>query len=177
MINVNFENKHEEHTKPEAGGYILKIVNTDNRESQMGVIIECDIAEGKYAGYYADLNSQFGFWGLSAYKSYKPKALYFFERFVNYLIESNPGYEWNQDETKWHGLKIGGIIGYEEYRANNGEIKERANIVDFCSVKDIELGYFSIPETKRIAPLNPPSGSVVNKSVNAGEWASVEGNE
>lgn len=173
MISVNFENVHEETTKPKAGGYILKIVNTDLRESQKGVIVECDIAEGEFAGYYANLNSEFGFWGLSAYKSYKPKALYYFEKFVNYLIESNPGYKWDCDETKWHGLKIGGIIGYEEYRANNGEIKTRAIITDFCSVQDIELGFYSIPELKRMPQSNPSVG-VVNKAVNKStEWETV----
>lgn len=136
MITVSFENIDNETRRndPTPGRYNFRIVNTIHREENEAVILELDIADGEFANHYSDLNAKYGFWGLSSYRSYKGGALKYFAKFVHDLEESNSGYKWDGDETKWHGLKIAGDLYFEEYIGNDGKQKTRARIKNFYPV-------------------------------------------
>lgn len=136
-ISIDNVNNNETNMKPSEGNYIFRIVNTIHRPEKEAVIIEFDIDEGEYKDYYSDLNSKFGFWALSDYRSYKGGAVKYFADFVHALEASNPGYEWDQDETKWHGLKIAGHLYHDEYTGNNGMPKKRERIDKFFPVSEI----------------------------------------
>ena len=66
------------YTGPQAGGYIATIISAVDNPEKKYLAIGLDIAEGDHAGYYKSLFERAGFWGLTSYRSYKPKARGFF---------------------------------------------------------------------------------------------------
>ena len=144
---------------PPAGGYVARITSVfDNKEKQY-LQIGLDIAEGDYAGYYTNLFEKANFWGLTSYRSYKPKARGFFKAFIEATEKSNDNFEWQWDEMKLLNLNVGIIIGLEDYIGNDGKIKTRPRVADFVSVTDIKDGNFTVPDHTKIQA--PPSSSGV----------------
>lgn len=155
MITVNFENVNEAGTnensnRPPAAAYMCKIVNVEHYESRQGIVVELDICGGAYDRHYSTLNEKFGFWALSSFRSYKPRALPYFKKFIKDVERSNPGYKWDGDETKLIGKEIGAVIGYREYIGNDGTKKTKEYIDAFISEEEYALGEFSVPELKKL---------------------------
>ena len=113
---------------PEPGGYVLKIINVEDVPGKEYLKIDYDFAEGEYANHYLSLFDRFGFWGGTMYKSYKDKSLGWFKAFISDVEASNPGYKWDNDEKKLEGRLFGAVLGAEEYRSNDGEVKESLKV-------------------------------------------------
>lgn len=151
---------------PEPGGYILKIINVEDVPNKEYLKIDYDFAEGEYKNHYLNLFDKFGFWGGAMYKSYKEKSLGWFKAFISDIEASNPGYKWDNDEKKLEGKLFGAVLGAEEYRSNDGEVKESLKVKKTTSIQDIRDGKFKIPKLKKLEESNA-SNEVVDASAQA----------
>ena len=148
---------------PEPGGYVLKIINVEDVPGKEYLKIDYDFADGEYANHYLSLFDKFGFWGGTMYKSYKEKSLGWFKAFISDVEASNSGYKWDNDEKKLEGKLFGAVLGSEEYRSNDGEIKESLKVKKTLPVQDIRDGKFKIPKLKKLEESNT-SNEVVDAS-------------
>lgn len=143
-----------------AGGYVIRITEATDEPSKEYLRITYDIAEGPEAGRYKNEEPD------NAYRhqfirSYKEKALGMFKAFTNALEESNKGYKWDWKESTLPGKILGVVIGYEEYEANDGNIKERQRIASCISADRVRQGDFKIPELKKLASSSKPAPGAV----------------
>ena len=167
MINVDISRVEEATNGPSlvpAGGYVTRIINVENRADKEGLVVELDIADGEYVGYYEKLNAERGFWGLSTFRSYKEKALPFFKKFVMSVERSNDGYHWDRDEEKLIGKLIGAVLQHEEYEANDGTVKTKVTVNSFDSVQNILDGKFKVPDKIILEKANRDNAVVDNSA-------------
>jgi len=132
------------------GGYVAKIMSVENVPNKQYLKIELDIAEGDDKGYYADLAQRAGFWGLTLYRSYKPKAAGMFKSFIDHVEQSNDGYTWNWDENTLEDMRVGIVLREEEYIGNDGSVKTRLVVSSTKSADDIRNGKFKVPKKKEL---------------------------
>ena len=151
------------------GGYIMLIRDAYTTQTSKGkdaVIVEADIAEGDYRGFFTDRHNadtraekEWPFQGRmvltiptddgSKGDNYLKTLL---KRFTTALEESNPGYVFDWDEKKFIGKRIGAVYGLEEYKdKKSGDYKMSARWSFVCSVQDIKTGNFQIPKDKTIS--------------------------
>lgn len=134
-----------------AGGYVVEIKAVEDVPSKEYLWVVYDVAEGPQRGFYSD---DFGLknpWAHRFARSYKESAKGMFKAFLCRLEESNPGWSlarWQQrcDERELVGLKLGVLLGLEQYTNEKGEDKERLNVVAVKAAHDIRDGNFSVPE-------------------------------
>ena len=150
MKSIDWSNVEEakDFERLQPGGYIAKITSVEDLPDKEYLRMEYDIADGDFAGYYQDLYRNRGFWGGSFIRSYKEKALSFFKAFKTAVENSNPGYQFNNDESTLKGTLIGLVLGEEEYKANDGSVKTRLYVDKTRSVKEIKSGNFEVPAKK-----------------------------
>lgn len=170
MNNINWDNVKEvqefEQVKP--GGYICGITKVEDVPDKEYLMIEYDIIEGKYKGYYKSLFDAKAFWVGRFIKSYKEKALPFFKAFKTAVELSNPGYIFMNDPHSLRGKKVGLVLAEEEYISNTGEVKTRLYVAQIRAVKAIKDGDFTVPQLKKLKEDNTssPSVNVNNTDVN-----------
>lgn len=152
---------------PVPGGYVCRIERATDNPNKKYLELEIDIVEGEYKDFYAELNDRAGFWGLKLYRSYKDTAKGMFKGFLEDVGESNPGFAWDWDEKKLEGLRIGAVIGEEEYQTNDGQIKTRLKVTATKTVQQIEEGKYRVPSLKKLESANK-GNEVVNNAVPAG---------
>jgi hypothetical protein len=115
-------------------GYVCKILNAQVKDGTKGQYLQIayDIAEGQYKDYFKGLYdakkdenkkwSTYFFVNLpkddGSEKDGWTKRL--FKTFTNALEDSNEGYHFDWDETKFKDKLIGGLFHYEEYQRNDG---------------------------------------------------------
>lgn len=137
MKHVDMTNVQEagEFKKVEAGPYICVITDVQDIPDKEYLKVTYDIAEGEFAGYYADTRANHPDWAWTgAYvKSYKPKALPMFKRFCSAISKSNGNFVFdggsvNADEKSLIGKKLGINFQEEEYYGNDGNKKTRLNV-------------------------------------------------
>lgn len=133
-----------------AGGYVLKIQSATDEPAKEYLRIVYDIAEGPEKGRYLNETAENDY-RHSFIRSYKEKALGMFKAFTNALEASNPGYKWDWKEGALPGKLIGVVLGYEEYEANDGNIKERLRVASVLDAERIRKGDFKVPELKRLS--------------------------
>lgn len=133
-----------------AGGYICGITAVEDVAKDEYLKIEFDIAGGEFKNYYRNLYDAKGFWAGKFIKSYKEKALGFFKKMLIAIEKSNPGFVFDSDEKALKRKLIGLVLGYEEYRGNDGSVKERVIVTDFLPVDDIREGKFTVPKLKKL---------------------------
>ena len=153
----------------EAGGYICVIKNAYESKTQNGadmLIIEFDIAEGKFKDYFAkDCENRqrkaIGYGTVKWRGVYRQRvsgndgqANAFFKGMIQSIEGSNPGYKWDWDERKLIGKRVGFIFRDEEYRRDDGAIGVSAKPSWVRTVDEIRKGVI-VPDVKR---LNPESG-------------------
>lgn len=136
------------------GGYVIRIqsVKDDKKqgESENSMLrIVYDIAEGPEAGRYKNEEPDNDY-RHSFVRSYKEKALGMFKAFTNAIEESNPGYTWDWKEQGLVGKLLGVVIGYEEYEANDGNVKERQRVASCISADRVRQGDFKVPELRKL---------------------------
>lgn len=144
--NITATTNEYENIKP--GGYICRITGVKDNEQKEYLEIEYDIAEGNNRGYYLNLFQKFGFWGARFIRSYKQTAIQYFKAFIDAVEASNKDYYFNFDERTLINKLIGVVLGEEEYKSNNGEIKKRLYVHSIKTMKEIKEGKFKIPDFK-----------------------------
>jgi hypothetical protein len=110
-----------------AGAYVCNIIGVKPEEGKGGysdmIHIQFDIAEGDYKGFFRKQYDE----NTNEDKKYKGKTTIYcpkddgsekdgwtkntFAKWTNALEESNEGYHWDWDESKWKGKKIGIVFG------------------------------------------------------------------
>lgn len=156
----NYENVQAssgEFARPTAGGYVCKIMDVEDvpmNEQGKGdyLRIEYDIADGEFKGYYKEQFDRWGGnWNASFIRSYKEKALGMFKHFTNCIEASNAGYEWDWNEKGLIGKVVGLVIGEEEYKNGNGDIKTKLVVTQIKTVEEIKNGDFKVPAPKKLS--------------------------
>lgn len=146
------------------GGYILRIMNAEEKENSNGkyIQISCDIEEGEYKGFfmedYKNQDREDKKWHCN-YLLNEPKddgsekdtwTKRRFKTVTEALEDSNEGYHWDWDETKWKGKLIGGLFNIRQYEVN-GEVREATNLAQLCAVSKIQAGNYKFPKDKILA--------------------------
>jgi len=170
MLNLNLKNVNaSNYSKPGPGGYVVQITKAQNNSKLNRVEFEFDFAEGQFAGYYKEIKDKFNFWGGCFVKSYTERALPFFKKFVDTLVECNPDIEgivigdWEDiDEEKMVGARIGMIVGEKVYIGNDGKIKTKLDTYNaqFVTIETIYNEDYAIPEK-----VDETAGAAETKSV------------
>jgi hypothetical protein len=147
------------------GAYVMKIMGAKVQQNSIGQYVEIsmDIAEGEYANFYADSyrsnKNENKKWGCK-YLLNVPNddgtekdgwTKRKFKTFTEALEESNAGYHFDWDETKFKGKLIGGLFHIEEYERNDGKIAQSTKIKNVCSVDKLRSGDYKLPEDKLLA--------------------------
>lgn len=155
-INWNEVQETQDFSYPTPGGYIAQITSVEDVEHKEYLLIDWDFAEGQHKGANYDTWKRKNFWPYQLRRSYKESALGFFKAFKTQLEESNPGYFFDEMNLQaMRGKFIGIILGEEEYRANDGNIKKRLTVVNTRSVQAIREGDYKIPDLKKYQPKAP----------------------
>lgn len=150
MRKTNWKDAETNDKRLEAGGYVCRIESVEDNPDKEYLYIEYDIDEGEFKNNFTQLASSFGFWGGRFYRSYKPKALGMFKSFILAVEGSNPGYQFDDDETTLVGKKVGIVLQEEEYIGNDGNIKTRLVVNKTKTVDDIRNGKFKVPDKKKL---------------------------
>lgn len=153
MRKIDWNNVQEaqEFTRVEPGGYVAVICRVEDNEDKEYLRVEWDFADGPYYGANGDTWKRVGFWPTPLIRSYKETALPFFKAFKTALEESNPGYQFREDDLQaMRGQVIGVILREEEYRAKDGNIKTRISCDSVRSVEAIRNGDFEVPALKKL---------------------------
>lgn len=130
------------------GGYICRIINVEDEVAKEYLKIYFDIVEGEFKNHYQGLWEAKNFWAGNFIKSYKEKALPFFKGFVTAVEGSNPGYKFDNDETKLKGKLIGVVLQEEEYVANDGNVKVRLIVQEPHSINKIRNNDYKVKPRK-----------------------------
>lgn len=180
MKTLNLDNVQEfTKFKNPVGGFVCVIKSVEDVPEKEYLKVGYDIAEAlsdeqkEFVGMYAKRKAERDFDYPSTVVSYKEQSLPFFKGFVTALESSNKGYKWDNDETKFVGLKIGFVIGEEEYmgKDKNGapKVKVRTYVAERHSVDTIKGGDFNVPAFKKLdqtASPNNPFDNMMPKTAN-----------
>ena len=152
----------------EAGGYVCVIRRAyeemTKRGNQPMLVIEFDVAEGKYRDYFKDdyerrQRNATGYaqvkWRGTYYQMVLDKdgnANTFFKGMMEAIEQSNPGYKWNWDERSLAGKRIGVIFRDEEYLKSDGsgEVGVSAKAAWVRTADEIRKGIV-VPDVKRLS--------------------------
>ena len=143
------------------GGYVCKIMNTkyiepkDDKSGQIAV--QFDVVEGEHKDFFRkqyDSNT-------NEDKKWKGKAMIWepkddgsekdewtkntFARWTNAIEDSNPGYTWDWDETKWKGKLIGLLFG-KVGTVIEGKQIEYTEVSRPLSVDKVRAGEYKLPK-------------------------------
>lgn len=144
------------------GGYVMRINGATVHENSVGqyVKVSADIAEGEYQGYfnrdYQNQQSEDKKWHCNYLLSVPNDdgseqdgwTKRRFKTFTDALEDSNPGYHFDWDESKFKGLLIGGLFNEREYEKSDGSIGRATNFAQVTSVDRIRSGNYKIPDDK-----------------------------
>lgn len=165
------------------GGYVCKILNAQVVDGPNGQYIKIayDIAEGDYQGYFRKLfdakkdeNKRWSTYYLlnvpkddGSENDARTKRT--FKTFTNALEDSNEGYHFDWDETKFKDKLIGGLFRFEEYQRNDGKIGRSTKMGWTCSVPKIRSGNYKLPDDKLLKPAANTSTDFMNIPANINE--------
>lgn len=156
-----------------AGGYICEIKAVEDVPAKEYLRVVYDVATGEFKGYYADEWGQEHPFAHCMYWSYKDTNKKYFKANMaavdkTNMTDFNTALEETKDfnEQQLVGKKIGLIIGYEEYKTDRGEIRERTYVVAVRSTDGLQewlgkvaKGEAKLPELKKlkeeVAPASP----------------------
>ena len=82
-----------------------------------------------------------------------------FKTFTDALEDSNPGYHFDWDESKFKGLFIGALFNEREYEKNDGSIGRTTNLAQVISVDRVRSGNYRLPDDKLLKRSSGGSGS------------------
>jgi len=146
--------------KNPVGGFICEIKTVEDVPDKEYLKVGYDIAQAlsdeqkEFVGMYEKRKKERDFDYPTTVVSYKENSLPFFKGFVTAVENSNKGYKWDNDETKFIGKLIGFVIGEEEYEGKdkNGapKVKVRTYVAERHSVDAIKEGDFQVPKFKKL---------------------------
>lgn len=154
------------------GGYVCRIKNafvtTAQKSGNEMLVIDFDIAEGKYTDFYqkkfdeakktnTDPTKETKWPGVYRQMIQGEKAAGYFKGLMTTLAASNPGFDWdkcNWDESKLIGLIFGGLFGREEYDKIDGSTGMSTKLRYVRSVEKIRKGEYEIPKDKLLNKTN-----------------------
>lgn len=152
---LNWESVEEStpFSKLPAGGYVIKIVDVEDMADKEYLNVIYDIKEGEFSGFYSDDFGKLNPWAHRFVRSYKDSAAGMFKQFLARLEDSNRDFNiaaWQRrsDERDLIGLELGIVLQNEQYTNNQGEDKERLNVVGVYAAQDIRNGDYKLPEPK-----------------------------
>lgn len=177
MNNVNWDEVQDEIRKPVPGGYAAKITNVKDEVEKEYLLIEWEFAEGEFKGANREVFDTFGFWPMSFFCSYKPKALRFFKGFKTAVECSNRGYVFNNDPQSLVGKYFGVVLGEEEYISKKGELKTRLYVAEKRSGKAIRDGDYTVPGLKKLVPGTAPRNSPGTNYPPVQDYSELEGDD
>lgn len=145
------------------GGHIVKIMNVRqdmSRNSRPMIVVSFDICEGSpLDGFYRrkhDRRKNAGFttgWGgvirFMIYENDGKSTNKFLKVFATSVEESNPGYQFNFDESSLADKLVGLVFGEEEYLGNDGKPHTSVKAQQARSVEAIRAGV-PVPQAKKL---------------------------
>lgn len=142
-----------------AGAYVCVIKQASEVHTQAGrpqIAILFDIAEGEKRGFYAQMyddarrTSSDPKWKGVHKQTMDGTSLPFFKGLMSSIEKSNPGYSfpWGLEgnEKTLVGKKFGALMGREQFRAQNGDLRWATKVVQVRSVDGLKDA--KIPEDK-----------------------------
>ena len=160
-----------------AAGYVCKIVNAKITNSKAGnpmIVLDLDIAEGKFVGYFKTTQARFknDKWSNDAVirqvlRDKNGGVAPRFKGLIAVIEKSNPDFAFNPrefDTDKLRGQLIGCVFGAKEYRRKNGEIGVKAVAKFVCTIEHIRSGNFKIPDLEEISESNTETGGTAKGS-------------
>ena len=158
------------------GAYVLKILRAEECTTKKGdgayIKVAFDIAEGEYKDFYkkqfdaiTDEDKHWpydGIYNLAAPDDDSPQWMIDgFGTFIAALEDSNSGYHWDWDETKWKNLIIGALFRIEQNKAN-GNVYDHTKPYWFRPADAVRnKKYGRLPKDK-IIKAKPASDSFIN---------------
>ena len=150
-----------------AGGYIAEIKAVEDVPAKEYLKVIYDIATGEFKGIYSDDWGKDHPYAHCMYWSYKEANKKYFKANMAAVDKTNLT-DFNEqlkgktfDEKQLVGQRLGLVIGYEEYRTDRGEIRQRTYVAAVRSGQAIGQGDFTVPELKRLEDKMPSTGSPV----------------
>lgn len=146
----SIEESNGEFKRLEPNGYICQITHVEDVKEKEYLLIEYDIVYGDMKGYAKDTMERAGFNPCRVIRSYKDTAAGFFKNFIRCVEESNPNFKFDWNEQSLVKKYIGFILGEEEYRNKDGDVKVRLSVQKNATINDIKDGNFKIPTLKKL---------------------------
>lgn len=169
LPNMNLSEAKRE--KIEAGGYVVKVLGVSIDEKYNRLQLQVDIEEGPHKGYYSRLNTQYGFWGLTANLYLNKESAWKFADAIEAFRSSNEGFSWNDDgendEQTLVGKTVGVVTRRRHYLGNDGKEKSSLQVYKLLPAEDVRIGNFKIPEdvyADELKNRQPASAGVVDMS-------------
>lgn len=183
--------KYEGGERLPEGGYVCRISDTKYTNPQNGnsgyITMEFDIAEGEHAEFFQKQYES----NTSENRKYKGNVIIWepkddgteqdgwtkntFARWTNAIEDSNPGYSWDWDETKWKGKLVGILFGTTGTVIDGKEITytEARTAV---SVEKVRSGDYKIPKFKSKNGYTGKGNTPAGNSGNSGsdDWMNVK---
>lgn len=138
---------------PRPGPHVAVIHSAEDVAEREYLKLQLDIAEGPSTGFAKQREELYGNdWSyITAFVSYKSISRYYFNKFLRNLEESNSEQFCIVDcgddlePEMLVGLKIGVVLGAEEYVNRFNRVSTRLRVVEFVSVDDIHYGNLETP--------------------------------
>ena len=164
---VNAANHGENSKKLPAGGYVCKILEVTPKKSKAGramLVLNVDIAEGEFRGYFTEQHSRSqefnpdAFYPSAAtyyqliYQNDSDKISPYFKGLITTIERSNNcklNIKDKFDEQELKGKICGFIFADEEYTRNDGKVIVAPRIKFPKSADDIRQNKFTVPELKK----------------------------
>lgn len=166
------------------GGYVCKVLGVELMvfKGKECVKLSCDIAEGDFAGYFAErykANTNEDKKWTCNYLLWVPNdssqdwEQRKFKTDIEAFEDSNNGFHFDWDEKKFKGLLIGGLFNEREYEKTNGDVGRATNLAKLTTVEKVREGKFKLPEDKLLNTTT--SGTVNDGFMNIPDGAEDEG--
>ena len=143
-------NEAGEYKQLPAGIYGVRITKVVDNPANEYLEIYCDITKGEYANYFKQLTDAGLIDTSKTFLSYKTNALPFFKAFITAVEKTNPGYQWDWDESKLVGKNVMAVFGEEEFIGNDGTVKVSVRVQEFRSLEAYQSGKLTVPERKKL---------------------------
>lgn len=147
------------------GGYVIKIMNVKLERYTNGtvLVLQHDIVEGEHANFYRnnyEMQTQEDKKWKGTLRLGVPQdgdeewKIASFKRNMQALEKSNPGYEWNWDETSLKGKVTGALFRNKEFETSSGSRSVYTECFMMIPADDVRQGNFEMPKDKMLGGNN-----------------------
>lgn len=159
----NVEASTGDFARPTPGGYVIQIIDAEDNAKKEYVAMRYDIcSKGEFTDFYKKrFDASAGKYDYpKMFRSYKETARGMFKGFLKALEDSRNKIvadKFNGDEQQFVGMKVGVVLGEEEYIGNDGSTKTRLYVARVISAYDVVDGKFNVPEIKKLSASKQPA--------------------